>query len=102
MLEQKPNSEQKVETLDSSSPNSINTHVVGSQSHGTLIESVVKVDVSDDLVCLLYSIGGVQQNPMFLSHSNLINACLSSIRQAVFQTFQGNQSGSHTPCKTFQ
>jgi hypothetical protein len=29
MLEQKPNSEQKAETLDSSSPNSINTHVSG-------------------------------------------------------------------------
>ena len=40
MLEQKPNSEQKDETLDSSSPNSINTNVVGSQCHGTLKESV--------------------------------------------------------------
>ena len=36
MLEQKPNSEQKDETLDSSSPNSINTNVVGSQCHGTV------------------------------------------------------------------
>ena len=41
MLEQKPNSELKVETLDSSSPNSINTNVVGSQSQGTLKESVL-------------------------------------------------------------
>lgn len=31
MPEQKTSSEQKVETLDSSSPNSTNTHVVGSQ-----------------------------------------------------------------------
>ena len=39
MLEQKPNSEQKAETLDSSSPNSANTLVVGSQSQGTEKES---------------------------------------------------------------
>jgi hypothetical protein len=39
MQEQKPNSEQKDETLDSSSPNSTNTTVVGSQCLGTVIES---------------------------------------------------------------
>ena len=42
MPEQKPNSEQKAETLDSSSPNSTNTHVVGSQSNGTPLEIFYK------------------------------------------------------------
>jgi len=54
MPEQKPNSEQKDETIDSSSPNSINTHVVGSQCHGTettikIIPGIIKNVIVDEL-----------------------------------------------------
>jgi hypothetical protein len=49
MLEQKPNSEPKVETLDSSSHNSTNTPVVGSQCLGTEKESVTSEIQSAEL-----------------------------------------------------
>ena len=65
-------------------------------------EKVVKVEVSDNLVCLSYNLNDVPQKPIFLSHANLISACLASIRQAIFQNFSGSQSDSHKSYKICQ
>lgn len=81
--------------------------VVGSQCHGTLIESVrlsdsvTKVDINGRLISLSYRTGN-EDKFLFISHAAIINACENVIRQATFQTFSGSLLGSHTSCKTFQ